>query len=237
MSLGAIVHGMQHVKVLKAHQLVYLRLADHATESGLSWPSHSLLARETGYTREYVIRVMQDLLQQGEIREVFDPKGRRRYQVPVYDFKRKCCGCEQPDLGCELSSQFPNETGSLADRNCELSSGGVNSTPANSSPANENPAEPLKEEPETTHARTREAEDDDWRRRYDAEQEANRPVVPPPWGPTPDTPSPPSGRPRGDQGLTSAQLAERKAFLQRQAAELAQQAAERRSPEHPEGVR
>src|SRR5262249_11759123 len=115
--------------------------------------------------------------------------------------------------------------------------GGVNSTPANSSPANENPAEPLKEEPEKTHARTREAEDDDWRRRYDAEQEANRPVVPPPWGPTPDTPSPPSGRPRGDQGLTSAQLAERKAFLQRQAAELAQQAAERRSPEHPEGVR
>ena len=65
MSLGALVHALQHGKVLKAHQLVFVRLADHATDSGLSWPSHSLLARETGYTRQYVIRVIADLLREG----------------------------------------------------------------------------------------------------------------------------------------------------------------------------
>jgi len=96
MSLGALVHVLEHTKVLKAHQLIVVRLADHATPSGPSWPSHSLLAHQTGYTREYVIRVIHDLLTQGVITEVFDAKGRRRYQLHVYDFKQKSCSCEHP---------------------------------------------------------------------------------------------------------------------------------------------
>jgi len=304
MSLGALVHALQHVKVLKAHQLIFVRLADHATDSGLSWPSHSLLARETGYTREYVIRVMHDLLQQGAMKEVFDAKGRRRYQLPVYDFKRKECSCSTTEFRSDLPAPAPLEAErisrpgccyvyfirvgntpyvkigvaenptarlealqaghpdeltleavvrceaveaayklestlhyryqrrnvrrewyelspddvkalasneltihvkhpsghvepiehtvlwitqtddaegvnsvhtpcELRANHCELSSARVNSISSKSNPGNENHAEPLKdeplqEEPEQTGARTREAEDEDWRRRYDA---------------------------------------------------------------------
>src|SRR5262245_2831061 len=134
MSLGALIHALHHTKVLKAHQLVLVRLADHANDHGLAWPAHSRLARESGYTREYVIRVMHDLVAQGVITEVFDAKGRRRYQLPVYDVKRQCCSCEQPPDTCEVSSQAPPG-------NCELGSAPVNSAVANSRPANENPAE------------------------------------------------------------------------------------------------
>jgi len=159
MSFGALVHALQHVKVLKAHQLIVIRLADHATDSGLSWPSHSLLARETGYTREYVIRVMHDLVTEGVVNEVFDAKGRRRYQLPVYDIKHRCCSCEQSPAECELSSQ-------LLVSACELSFESVNSAACKSSHSNENATEPLTEEPKKICAHAHEvSETDDHRRR------------------------------------------------------------------------
>jgi DNA-binding MarR family transcriptional regulator len=149
MSHGALVHVLDHAKVLKAHQLIIVRLANHATDSGLSWPSHSLLARETGYTRVYVVRVIHDLIEQGAIKEVFNMKGRRRYQLHVYDFKKKRCSCEQPADEYKLSTQLPKSA-------CKLSSAGVNSAACKSSQANENAAEPLTEEPEKRGAHAHE---------------------------------------------------------------------------------
>ena len=176
MSLGALVHALQHGKVLKAHQLVFVRLADHATDSGLSWPSHSLLARETGYTRQYVIRVIADLLREGVMREVCDAKGRRRYQLHVYHTKTKTCTCEgEVSTGdtadCQLSLQAPRST-------CKQSPDGVNSPTANSCSDKENVVEPLTEEPEKMHVRSHEAEDEEWRRRYDAMYGEPKPSVP-----------------------------------------------------------
>jgi hypothetical protein len=163
MSIAAILHALNHSKAVKAHQLILIRLADHATDSGLSWPSHSLLARETGYTRRYVITAIQDLIRFGSIRVVLNHKGQERYQLFVYDTKHNTCSCEQPPPGCELSSQAPKST-------CELSSEGVNSLASKSSHPNGIPAEPLTDEPVQRDGRfglsTDEA--DEFDRRYTA---------------------------------------------------------------------
>jgi hypothetical protein len=41
MSIAALLHVVNHTKALRADQLVLMRLADHATDSGLSWPART----------------------------------------------------------------------------------------------------------------------------------------------------------------------------------------------------
>jgi Helix-turn-helix domain len=167
MSIAAILHVLQHSKTTKSHRLLLIHLADHATDSGLSWPSHSQLARETGYTRRWVISAVDDLLRWGAMKEVYNAKGQTRYQLPVYDTKTHTCTCEgQLSTGhrgpCELTSQAPQ---SNPGRACELSSKGVKSPACNFSRPNGIAAEPLKDEPERPDAQ---AWEDEWGRNYDA---------------------------------------------------------------------
>jgi hypothetical protein len=147
MSIGALLHVLQHSKALKADKLILVQLADHATDSGLSWPSHSLLARETGYTRQWVITTLDRLLETGALRQVFNAQGKMRYQLHVYDTKTKTCTCETTDLPVENSSADCQLSLQAPESNCELSSEGVNSLACNASSLKEILTEPLKDEP------------------------------------------------------------------------------------------
>jgi Helix-turn-helix domain len=168
MSIGALLHVLQHSKTTKSQRLILLHLADHATDSGLAWPSHRLLATETGYTRQWVIQAIDDLVRGGSLKVVYNAKGNVRYQLPVYDTKTKTCSCEgELSTGqrqdCQVSLQAPPG-------NCKVSLAGVNSPACNPSHPNRISSEPYKDEPVKMVARfglsTEEA--DEFDRRYAA---------------------------------------------------------------------
>jgi hypothetical protein len=150
MSIAAILHVLNHSKALQSDQLVLLRLADHATDHGLTWPARTTLARETGYTRQLVHRVLLRLVQMGEIREVYSSVGQRRWEIPVYNSKTHECACH-------FRLQAP-------ERNCNVNPKSVTGPSCNSSGPNGIPAEPVKDEPERPDAQ---AWEDEWGRNYD----------------------------------------------------------------------
>jgi hypothetical protein len=155
MSIAAILHVLNHSKALQSDQLLLLRLADHATDQGLTWPARTTLARETGYTRQLVHRALLRLMQLGEIREVWSADGQRRWEVPVYNSKTKECTCH-------FTLQAPKST-------CNFNPPSVTGDACKSRHGKENPAEPYTDEPEKPEsARNLSPDEAEWRRRYDA---------------------------------------------------------------------
>jgi len=92
MSIPAHLHVIKHTKALQSHQLVLIRLADHANLQGLAWPSVALLMAETGYKRRWVEMALDALVRMGEIIRV--KVGRSyRYQLDLYDTEADTCTC------------------------------------------------------------------------------------------------------------------------------------------------
>jgi hypothetical protein len=151
MSIAAILHVLNHSKALQSDQLILLRLADHATDHGLTWLARTTLARETGYTRQLVHRVLLRLQQLGEIREVWSANGQRRWEIPVYNSETRECTCH-------FRLQAPES-------NCNVNPQTVTVPSCNFSRPNGIAAEPLKDEPERPDAQ---AWEDEWGRNYDA---------------------------------------------------------------------
>jgi hypothetical protein len=134
MSIGAILHVLNHSKALQSHQTILIRLADHADSQGLAWPSKARLARDTGYGRQWVHTVINDLLRQGEIRLVENAAGQQRFELHIYNTKTRTCTCE----GVVLHDSSQKDTVALVDE-------GVVSSPPNLRMYKGDPAEPLEE--------------------------------------------------------------------------------------------
>jgi hypothetical protein len=103
-SIAAILHVLNHSKTRQSHQLILLRLADHANSQGLSWPSKPTLARETGYGRQWIYTAIADLVRLGELRVVTSITGDPRYELHTYNTKTKTCTCEG-----QLSTALPDD--------------------------------------------------------------------------------------------------------------------------------
>ena len=67
MSIPALLHVLKHSKTLQSHQLVLLRLADHANLHGVAWPSVATLMGETSYKRKWIEQVLEALVTVGEL--------------------------------------------------------------------------------------------------------------------------------------------------------------------------
>lgn len=92
MSIGAILHVLQHSKALQSHQTILVQLANHANDAGVAWPSVTTLMAKTGYKRRWIEMVLEELHQLGECRREKVGRG-YRYQLFVYDTKKKTCTC------------------------------------------------------------------------------------------------------------------------------------------------
>jgi hypothetical protein len=157
MSIPALLHVLKHSKTLQSHQLVLLRLADHANLQGVAWPSVATLMGETGYKRKWIEQVLEALVTVGELTR--EKVGRSyRYRLFTYDAKTDRCTCV-------LTDHIPEAHGQLVPRYGQLLPGYGQSSAANRSYHKGNSTEPVGEpvyEPQVID------EEEDWKRRYDA---------------------------------------------------------------------
>src|SRR5688500_3357804 len=104
MSIAAILHVLNHSKALQSHQTILVQLANHANDQGSAWPSVATLMAKTGYKRNWLEKVLDDLVHVGEIAR--EKAGRSyRYRLPVYDTKTKTCTCVLTDHIAENASE------------------------------------------------------------------------------------------------------------------------------------
>jgi hypothetical protein len=96
MSIGAILHVLNHSKALQSHQTILVQLANHANDAGVAWPSVATLAAKTGYKRKWIEAVLAELETLGEYRREKVWRG-YRYQLYVYDTKKRTCSCALTD--------------------------------------------------------------------------------------------------------------------------------------------
>jgi Helix-turn-helix domain len=145
MSIRAYLHVDHHSKAKQSHLAILYKLASHANTQGIAWPSIATLAEVTGYTARWVKTVLEDLVRDQEITRI--KVGRTyRYELHVYDAKRKTCSCE-------VTSPIPLDDidiGEVTSEQVQLVPGQVKLDPrqvkwsdANPHSHNENPAEPV----------------------------------------------------------------------------------------------
>jgi hypothetical protein len=86
-------HVLEHSKTHRAQFEILMRLAYNANVQGMAWTKVGTLMAKTGYTRQWVETILQELVNLGEIRRI--KVGRSyHYQLHRYDYKTKICTCQ-----------------------------------------------------------------------------------------------------------------------------------------------
>jgi hypothetical protein len=83
MAINTLLYVLTHSKAKKSHRLVLIEIANHTNCDGLAWPSYATLARITGLTRSWVIKIVSDLEAVGEL-EILphgSPTGGQAYRI------------------------------------------------------------------------------------------------------------------------------------------------------------
>jgi hypothetical protein len=156
MSIGAILHVLNHSKALQSYQTILVQLANHANDAGVAWPSVATLAAKTGYKRKWIEAVLAELETLGEYRREKVWRG-YRYQLYVYDTKKKTCSCaliDHDDQDTADHGQLIPIHGQLLLGHGQLVPSHGQSSVANSTSQNGNASEPVFDpcsEPRYTH--------------------------------------------------------------------------------------
>ena len=79
MFIGSFIPNvlMEYNGISPAAKLLWARLAQHAGKGGICYPAQSTLAKELGISRQWVNKLLADLVENGFIK-IIHPKGRKR---------------------------------------------------------------------------------------------------------------------------------------------------------------